>query len=324
MGDAGLPVADSIADALFLNPALFGKFKEAHLDIDEGLYLNAQLLANGGTSIYQVPSLSSYVSTLQANPRTFQGFGNQFDVSFATRGFGFSILSNTQLAAQADVNGAIKYKSLYQLIPAVGGGVRLADGIIRLGYSLQWVNQAVGTVTTSTGASPLGYDQNLLQGAGFSSTFGFALTLPFAGLPAFNAVTRNAFTTTYSGSPILFPSVGSSAGAAPSDPMTIDTSLSFAPKIATGTTLNLSFVYRDVTGKTPMAFLGRLALGAEIAALDSFFLRAGIGDGYPSAGLGIKTKVGELSFSIYSEEIGAGYLDQRDIHYLFQYRVRAF
>ena len=324
MGGASLPLGDTGADALFSNPALFGKFKDAHFDVDESFYTNAQAITNGGLNIYKITSLSGYSSQLLTNPGSFQGVGNQLIPSFSSRYFGIGVLANNQIAAQESASGTIQYRSLYQLIPAIGGGFRLADGIIRLGYSVQWVNEAQGSVTTSSSTSPLGYDQMLQQGSGLSSTFGFAMTLPYQYLPSFNAVVRNAFSTTYAGTPVLIPSVGTSAGTLPTDPMTIDTSISVQPKLGAGTVMNLVFEYRDVTGKTGMAFAGRLALGDEIAFRDSFFLRGGFSEGYPSAGFGVRSKTGELSFTWYSEELGTSYLSDRDIHYMLQYKFRAF
>ena len=324
LGGASLPLADDGPSALYDNPAGFGKIKASHADFDETIYLNQSSLVNGGTNIYQITSLPTYATTLQSTPNSFQGFGGQIVPSYSTRGFGIGLLINDEMGASADASGNIHYRSLYQLIPAVGGAIRMADGLVRLGCSLQWVNQASGVVDTTSSAAILGYNQKLQKGSGIDSTVGVAFTLPYQYLPSFNLVGRNLFTT-YGGNALLIPApVNNPIGPLLGSPPSFDTSFSIQPKIASGVVANLIAEYRDMTNRSGVPFIGRLALGAEIAVRDSFFLRLGFGTGYPSAGVGVKTKRGEISFTWYSAEIGTTYLDVRDIRYAFQYQLRVF
>ena len=87
-----------------------------------------------------------------------------------------------------------------------------------------------------------------------------------------------------------------------------------------GSSLQVVIAWRDITDSAGVPFIGHLAFGAEFLIKDTVFIRAGFASGYPSAGLGIKTKRSEFNFAWYSEEIGGGYLSQRDIRWMFQYQ----
>ncbi len=96
------------------------------------------------------------------------------------------------------------------------------------------------------------------------------------------------------------------------------------PKIGNGSYFNLVGEYRDMTDTSDISYLGRINFGAEFALRDSIFLRGGWGSGYPSAGIGVKQKKGEISLTWYSEELGTTYHALRDQRFLLQYSVKAF
>jgi hypothetical protein len=238
-------------------------------------------------------------------------------------GFGFGILMLSQLAAQVNSSGSLTYRSLYQFVPAMGFGVRLLDGVLRIGYSLLWVNEATGTQTVAVSNS-IGWNQNLYQGSGLSNNIGIALVAPIRTLPALNFVVRNLFGTSYSASMMPFPLALSSLGTPATDPMSFDASLSFQPRIGNGAILNLVVEDRDITNNSGMAFIGHWALGGEIDFRNRIFLRGGWGSGYPSAGLGLKSPGMELSLAWFTEEIGTSYLSQGDTRYMLQYKLKIY
>ena len=123
-------------------------------------------------------------------PGSFQAASAQLTPTFYGKGFALGLLMSNDIGATSDAAGNVRYRSLYQFIPAAAFGVRLAGGIVRLGYSVQWVNEAAGDVSVPSGTE-LGYNQNLAQGSGFSHMVGAALTLPLTYLPQFDLVARN-------------------------------------------------------------------------------------------------------------------------------------
>ena len=194
---------------------------------------------------------------------------------------------------------------------------------MRLGYSLQWVNEAQGSVVASTGADPLGYNQNLPTGSGLSHNLGFAMTLPVSYLPQLDVVLRNILGVHYS-SFAISPLTTNANGTPPDEPMTIDASVSIQPKLGSGTTMNMVAELRDATNQSGESLLDRGVAGVEVNIRNSFFIRGGYGSGYPSAGFGSRRNGGEFSFAWYSENIGVPGTPTRDVRFVLQFQNRIF
>lgn len=323
LGDAFLPLADDVPSGLFYNPAGLGKVR--HLEVEPlnfSGYFNSGFLSTLSGSSVGATSLSSIAPTLQSNVGQNVGVGGAFIPSVGFPGFHFGILVQTQLGAKANSGGTITYRSLYQFIPAMGTAIRIANGIIRIGYSLQMVNQASGNPTVSA-SSALGYDKGLSQGTALSHNFGLALTAPMQFLPSLNFVARNVFGANFMPFTVLN-FANSPSGVPATEPMTVDGSLSIQPRLGRGVSLNLVLEGRDLLNTTNLPWLTRVALGAELVIQNRVFLRGGWGSGYPSAGLGVRSKTSEISFSWFSEELGSQYALQRDQHFMIHYQIRAF
>jgi hypothetical protein len=122
----------------------------------------------------------------------------------------------------------------------------------------------------------------------------------------------------------VFPFAQNSQGSPATEQMTFDLSFSVQPKIDSGVFANFVAELKDLTDRTGVAALGRLCGGLEISLRDFIILRGGWGEGYPSAGVGFKLRRGEFDLTWYSEEIGTYYQSQRDVRYIFQFKMRAF
>lgn len=323
MGDAYIPLADDGASSLFYNPAGFGNIRKPTVELmNLQLQTNSQYINNVGLSFFKFTSLSSYAPTLQKNPGAFPGVSAAFLPNISFRGFGFGLLAESRVAAVSDGTN-VRYRSKYQLTPAAGGALRLASGVLRIGYSLQWVNQASGDRTVALSSTPLGYNQGLAQGSALSHNVGIALTLPYTYLPSFNIVARNIGNAKYS-SFTFYSMAKNPSGVPQTELMSFDAAMGFTGKIARGMELKSAFELRDFTGVSGAALLTRSALGLELAFKQSFFLRVGMGSGYPSAGFGFRTQRGELDLSWFSEETGATARSERDTRYVLHYQIRAF
>ena len=325
MGDAGMPLGDDVASGLFNNPAILARVKELTFEpINLSLGANSDYLSKIGTKgSTSVTSLSQYQSTLQRFPGYFPSVSGSLLPNFGFEGFGVGVLYDTKVSAVAQDNGDIKYRSYYHFIPAAGFGLRLASGVIRLGYSLQYVNTAYGTVTVASGASEIGYNQNLKQGAGLGHTAAFSLNLPFTYLPALNIVARNIGGIRYQSGGMM--KLSSPSNSVPdADPASYDASISYQDKTGSGGAFNVSMVARDLTSTSGVPIYGRVALGMEFSFREVFFLRGGFQSLAPSAGIGFKQKKGELSLAWYQEDVGTSYHAETDRRFMLQYQIRAF
>jgi hypothetical protein len=217
----------------------------------------------------------------------------------------------------------IRYRTVYQFIPTAGFGLRLASGVLRVGYVLQWVNQASGDVTKAAGSTPMGWSEGISQGQGFSHNLGMALTLPYIYQPSINLVARNVGGLHFGGKPLLV-SAKNPSGSIPDEKMSLDASVGLLTKITAGWSLATQLAYRDGTNSSHTRALAHAAVGIEFTAMDRLFVRAGFGSGYPSAGLGIRTSRAEVNFAWFSEDLGDGSTPVRDLRYLFQFKFKAF
>ncbi len=323
LGDAYIGLADTVADSLFYNPAGLGKVHDLTIEpLNVQAQSNPQISTGFGSDFYKFQDLSKYESNLiQYQDRGRPGAGFAVLPAFGFRGFGAGLLYQARLMAESDGTNT-RYRSNYQLIPSAGYGLRLASGILTVGYVIQWVNQASGDVTVPAGTRPMGWSRGLAEGKGFSHNLGMRLTLPYQYQPTFSLVARNIGGLTLTGKPIMSLSE-SPSGSIPPEKTSVDASAGVLVKISGGLQLATHVAIRDALNSSETDALRHISAGMEFMAYDRFFLRGGYGSGYPSAGLGLRTSRAEVNFAWFSENIGTGSQASRDIRYLFQFMFRA-
>ena len=322
MGDASISVGDDAATGLFINPAVLGRLRKGEMELfnltlfgDMGFYNN--LPTSFGTI-----NLGSFASTLTSQPGTLFGMGGGFLPTYTFKFISVGLLVQNEYVASGNADGTINYRVLYQLVPTMGMGFRLFNGVLRFGYSLQFVQKAEGNFTNV--AAPTSYTVGLDQGAGLSHTFGVSFVIPMLVIPSFDVVLRNAFDTTYSASTFLHVS-SSSVGPPATEPMSIDAAFSIHPKMGQGAILTLTASQRDLSNSSGHSMMSHLAFGAELNVRDRIFVRGGWRGGYLSGGFALRSSRGaEISFSYYTVETGATYMSQGDTRVQFQYKIRSF
>jgi hypothetical protein len=327
MADAFLPLADDGASALFVNPAALSSLKNLG-----GEVLNITFEANNDyvsgfapLDFYKVSSLPSYAPTLSSGG--YPGVGYSLLPNFYARGFAFGALLQTRISAKNE-GGQVSYRSSYRFIPAIGTGVRLANGIFRIGYSFQFVSKAEGEVTNiPVSSSPLGYNQQISQGSAISHNIGVNITLPVTYLPVLSAVARNVGGMKFQSSSLI-PFARNSTGVPADEEMTVDLGLGLSPRVGTGDSLNFAFQLKDATATSGFKFMDRFSFGTDYSIRGSYSLRLGYGlgtglDGI-NAGLGFKGKKGDFGLAWYREELGTPSAPDRERRWLMHYQLRIF
>ncbi|MBI3535627.1 MAG: hypothetical protein HY072_09125 [Deltaproteobacteria bacterium] len=324
IGDALIPLADDGASGLFYNPAGLAKIRHFQMELfNFQIQANADYLKILDRNFYKVFSLKNYASRVMSKEGSFPGLGAGLFPNFGARGFAFGIMFSDEFAATNAGNDNIRYRTRSLLIPTFGAGFRLAGGVIRIGYSFQWVNQAVGDITVPVSTDPLGYTEGLAEGSALSHNLGVAFTLPVQYLPAINFVVRNFLNARFSSFSLI--KFAKNKNGIPNNELTsYDASFSLAPKIGGGSTMNYIIEYRDLTNRSGMHVLGRISMGLEFNFREKFFLRGGWRSGYLSAGVGMKRKTAEFGLSLFGEEFGSSYHEQKNTVYLLHYQIRAF
>ncbi len=326
IGDAYFGFVSDVGDSLFYNPAGLGQLRGKHIEpLNFTLGANTGFFANAGIRSLGVFNLGSYAGTLAGNESVSGGIYPNAGFRFGVFTVAFGALFHSRLQAILLADGTVRNRSRYELAPTLGLGVRIAGGILRLGYSLAWVNRVDGDVTA---ASPTSWNQGLSQGSGFSHTASAAITLPWALLPSVTFTARNILNTQYVLPVSLLRFASGSPGAPTDDPMSLDAAFSIQPKFGRGTMLNLALAYRDLVNASGATLLDHLTLGSELIVRERFAFRLGLtgadaiqGYVWPSAGVGLKTKRSELNFSWFSEEIGSAAAPLRDQRFMFQYKL---
>ncbi len=325
MGDSELPLADDGASALFSNPAHLATLNGTHFEpLNLSLFANQIYLSNADLNFFKAYKLSSFSSTLQSNTGQQSGLGGHLFPNFYMRHFAVGILIQSQMYSFASSDGNINSVAKYQIIPTAGFGIPLARGIVRLGYSFQWVNETSGRQAAAASDPNLGYTNGVQQGSGFSHNAGFALVLPVKYNPSLNIVARNIGGTTYS-STTLYPWSSNSSGTPDTDPMSVDASFSLNPKMSRGGGAHIVLQLRDILGSSGFSIIRRATFGMQINFAKTLYFRFGLnGLYYPSVGIEFKRKKTSFGFAWYSEEIGTPDAPHRDIQFRLQLQLKAF
>jgi hypothetical protein len=130
------------------------------------------------------------------------------------------------------------------------------------------------------------------SGKSLQLTAGARLTLPWALLPTFSVVLRNATAND-------FEDAGS--GGAPAEiEQTIDAGFSITPQIAKTSRLHMEVNLKDMNNAYDTNYKRRLAAGVELDFNRRLFLRGGYGDGWGSGGLGVRTRTFIMDISTYA------------------------
>jgi len=323
LADSCAPTAMVPTEALMVNPVGIAKIQGFHF---EPLLLQAQVnrtvtkhFPRTSTGIYDLDSMKD---PLMAQPGLSPGGSFSIFPNIGFRGFAAGVLYQRSVRASYDGTNIVGV-SRSQFIPTVGTGFRLASGVLRFGYSLQWVNQASGEVTALPTATDISYGRNLPQGNGLSHNGGFALTLPYRYLPVLTGVARNVGGLKYSrGGVVHF--TKDPGGAPATEKASYDAGIGWIYKTPLGVKLAFQGMMRDLSNVSDATYAKRAAVGLEVEIMWSLKLRAGYGSEYPSAGIGFEFMKSNLDIAWTSEDIGTRNSPVRDQRYILQYAFRLF
>ncbi len=296
------------SDALFYNPAGLAnqtKFAWTVLDPRGGL--------NGVDNIQLLQAAISDQANMAANLQKLYGKRVWVEAGAKTAimvpNFAASAFANgvagVYVANPANTTMNLNYFFDYGF--AAGGGFDLVPGVIKFGLTAKRVNRT-GT-TVPIGASTLAtLDTNALQaelkrrGTGYSADLGMLMTLPGPVAPSLSLVYRNAGTTTFSHE--------EGAGAPP--PIDSEFVVGGAFKISGGLIDITPVLDYRFANRTDIAVGKKLHLGVEVG-LPLIDLRAGLNQGYYSAGVGLNLGLMHIDAATYGVELGAypGQLEDR-------------
>ncbi|MCK5884603.1 MAG: hypothetical protein KAG61_13005 [Bacteriovoracaceae bacterium] len=309
MGNAFIGRVDDASSA-FYNPAGLGTVRYGHFHLSNFiLEVNKDWTSQttGGTATDLVSNASKGFSIDGARELLLENKGQtshrkfQFAPNMTTRNFSLGYMYSMQTRAYLGKNATDKFEYADRLDqgPYAAVNLPLFGGIIKLGLSTIFLNrqEVFGESDPDTKISLEGSDYD--KGSMFHSTAGIRITLPWNFLPTFALVSHNAFGAGWSSS--------GGAGAPEKIKNTYDLGVSLTPQIGNLVRIHFEANYKDaLSAYSDVEMIRRVMLGMEIDIARTLFLRAGYGDGFGSAGLGIRTQKVELDLSTYARDLSNG------------------
>jgi hypothetical protein len=303
MGNAFIAKADD-ASAAFYNPAGLGTIRYPHLHFSNfGFETNKGAIdAISGSKItdifsnlpqmYSVDGMRKVLlkkqgtlvhSRLHALPNfTSRYFSIGYMLAKRSRGIVTGTLSAT----------GYEFADRFDHGPYAAANLSLFGGVFKAGISAVLLNRKELISTGDPNLTIATPSSSYKTGSVVMTTLGSKITLPFVFLPTFAMTIHNALDKNFS---------ASNAGAPAKIPRSYDFGFSITPQIGTSTRVHLELDYKDLSGAyAGVSATRKILIGAEFDFSRVFFFRLGYGDGFGSAGLGIKSRKLEFDITTYA------------------------
>lgn len=304
MGNAFISKVDD-ASAVFYNPAGLGTVRYPHLHLSNfHLELNKGLInaGTGGTvtnafgNTAKMFSLDGTRQLLIKNVGTIAHSSFHALPNFTSRYFslGYLVSKKTRaIVTNATSTTGFEFADRLDHGPYAALNLSLFGGVFKAGASAIFLNRKE-LVSTADPTKTINLTPNAYQKArAVIVTAGTKLTLPFVFLPTFSANMHNALNQNFSHA--------TGIGAPTKIPRGYDVGFSITPQVGISTRIHLEINYKDIAGAySGVAKKRKLLLGAELDFSRVFFFRLGYGDGFGSAGLGIKSRKLEFDLTTYA------------------------
>ena len=302
MGNAFVSKVDD-ASAVFYNPAGLGTVRYPHLhlsnfEIETNKGAIDAVSGNSPTNIVsnlpQMYSLDGMRKVLLKKPNAIANTRLQALPKFTSRYFSIGYMvakrSRAVVTNTASATG-FEYADRFDHGPYAAFNLSLFGGVFKAGASAVILNRKE-LMATGNPNTAIASGSNYKTGMAVMTTLGSKLTLPLTFLPTFAMSVHNAldksFSKSYAGSPAKIP-------------RSYDVGFSITPQVGTSSRIHLEINYKDLGGAyTTVASTRKILFGAELDFSRVFFFRIGYGDGFGSAGLGIKSRKLEFDLTTYA------------------------
>lgn len=299
MGNAFIAKVDD-ASAVFYNPAGLGSVRYPHLHLSNfGIETNkGSIEAISGNNISGIPSnlpqmysVDGMRKVLLKKPGVLANSRLHALPNFTSRYFSMGYMlakSSRGIVTSTTSTTGYEFADRFDHGPYVALNLSLFGGVFKAGISSVLLNRKELIATGNPNATA---SSTYNTGNALLTTLGSKLTLPIVFLPTFAATIHNAFDKNFA----------STAVAPTKIPRSYDVGFSITPQISTSTRLHLEVNYKDMSGAyKSVSTTRKILFGAEFDFSRVFFLRIGYGDGFGSAGLGIKSRKLEFDLTTYA------------------------
>jgi hypothetical protein len=306
MGNAGIASAEDSTTAMFYNPAALNRSKKAAVELFNPQYdVGTGVFQESGLSFAKHISLEKARPMLQNRPGRVSSMGTAIYPNVSAHNFNFGILGRAEGSSYVDGN-KLYYKSRYHIIPSFGFSFGMLGSRLRLGVAvraIQTTENDRNVLTSST--KSIGYSVDASEGFGIGLDAGALLTIPVAASPTIGIVARNVGDTSFNNGAPARITTGPEVTRREKIKMTYDAGFAFFPKLSKKSGFTFSVDYRDALKVHDVTTMRRVNVGFEFDLNRVAYLRAGLGRGYWTAGMGLASKLGSLDIGTYAEELDA-------------------
>lgn len=308
MGNAYIAKVDD-SSAVFYNPAGLGTIRYPHFHLS-----NFQLETNkgwlrstgGGKATDVISNLSTAFSLdgtrkILLDHRGEVSHGRfHFLPNFTTRHFSAGYLYSFQQRAiiGKDDDDKFEFAQRKDSGPYVGINVPIFGGIIKVGVSAIYLRRKEIKDEAPNDESLELTDADYKIGRAIILTAGTKLTIPVMFLPTFALTSHNAAQKRFGS--------GGGDGAPDGIRNTIDAGFSLTPQIGQVVRIHMEVNLKDITKQYPGVSSSRkLLAGMEFDFARIIYFRFGYGDGFGSAGLGVRSQKLEFDLTSYAVDKSA-------------------
>jgi hypothetical protein len=312
MGGAYTAVVDD-NDALFYNPAGLARTGGFTWTV-----FDPRLGANGLEDIKELQSIIQSDDDMTDNLRKLYGkkvwtsVGAKTAVKVSNVAVAGFVNAEAGIAVSNPANTTMDLNYFFDYGVAIGTGFNLVPEFFKLGVTARRTDRTgtslpIGASTLATLDPDQLESQLKSRGIGYGVDFGALFTLPSPLAPSISVVYRNAGVTRFSHV--------SGAGAPPSIPSELVLGAAF--EIKSGLIdIRPAFDYR-FADRTDVALGKKIHLGVEVD-MPFLDLRAGLNQGYYTAGVGLDLALMRVDLATYGVELGAYPGQHEDRRYVLQ------
>lgn len=257
---------------------------------------------------------------MKKNPARYSYFNFSSVPAVSIRGFSFSLLGAYEYAAMSDGTN-LDIQAREDVGATVGFAKYFAGNVIKLGAVGKGIvrNQLKG-VYSHAALSSLNEDGMaglFKEGVGFGADLGMIITIPSRWLPTIGLAWKDIFGTHFSAAHVLN---HKAVGAPDSIGQSINSAVSIHPYFSRTFKGTVALEWKHIENSS-MQWRKHLHFGVQLEDERSLYFWFGLNQLYPTGGVGLRVKGGNLEAGSYAEDVGVGEANVADRRLMFRYTI---
>ncbi len=321
MGGAHISAVNDETTVL-INPAALGKLRGHYLTVlDFEMEVNAETQAMVGFDFLRGIDPQTVLDDLNEEPEATYHLKSQLFLAYAKRNFSFGFYGNAVTDAYIDPTLILPFQIDFKndLAFILGFNKRFLEGRFKIGANLRAINRVELKGGFPIFSQNLSLNDDATEGLGVASDLGVQIAAPWKWLPTLSAVVRDVGNTKYSTDGLINPD----ADKPEETKMSLDAGFALFPISHNYSRFTITGEYRDLLSSNDLKnSSARYHVGFEWNSYDTFFLRAGMNQGYWTAGLELSFLKFQLQLASFGEEVGNETEKKESRNYIIKFTTR--